>query len=63
MPGTCDAARLCLVIERSARGVRMSESVALLFPGVGSVTPLGTVTVAVLASEPTAEAATVAVRV
>jgi hypothetical protein len=39
----------------------VSVSVALLLAGVGSVTPLGTVTVAVLEMEPVADALTVPV--
>src|SRR5262245_11455606 len=42
-------------MARSARGVRLSVSVALLLPWVGSVTPGGGVTVAVLVREPVAE--------
>src|SRR3954466_304170 len=44
------------VIERSADAARVSLSVAELLPGVGSVTPPGAVTVAVLLSVPTADA-------
>src|SRR4051794_31667463 len=51
-PGTADRTPSVLVMDRSARGVRLSVSVALLLPGVGSVTPAGGVTVAVLAREP-----------
>ena len=47
-----------LVIDRSACGVSVSVSVALLLPGVGSVTP-PPLTVAVLDSEPVAAAAIV----
>ena len=45
-----------LVIARSACAARLSVSVAELLPGVGSVTPAGAPTVAVLLSEPVAAA-------
>src|SRR5258707_1179425 len=48
-----------LTIARSAIGVTVSVSVALLLPGVGSVVPPGTVTFAVLAMLPVAPPATV----
>ena len=51
------------VIERSAVGVRVSVSIAVSLPGVGSVTPEGTVTVAELTIVPVAEAETVPVTV
>ncbi len=51
------------VIARSASGVSVSVSVALLLPGVGSVTPPGTVMVAVFTREPVAVADTVPVTV
>ena len=51
------------VIDRSALPLSVSVSVAVLFPGVGSVMPLGIVAVAVFASEPVAFAAMLAVRV
>src|SRR5215470_15666146 len=41
-----------LVTNRSAGGITVSVSVALLFPGVGSVTPGCGVTEAVLLSDP-----------
>src|SRR5260221_495307 len=41
-------------MARSALAARVSESVAELLPGVGSVTPAGAVTVAVLLSVPVA---------
>jgi hypothetical protein len=44
------------VIERSADAEIVSESVAELLPGVGSVTPAGAATVAVFTSEPVADA-------
>src|SRR5204862_238396 len=43
-------------MERSALAPRVSPSVAELLPGVGSVTPAGAVTVAVLLSVPVAAA-------
>src|SRR3989442_1063814 len=52
-----------LVIERFACGVRVSVSVAALLAGLGSVTPPGAVTVAVLLSLPVADALIVPVRV
>src|SRR5262245_60477310 len=45
-------------MDRSARGVRLSVSVAVLLPGVGSVTPAGGATVAVLTREPVADGLT-----
>ena len=45
-----------LVMPRSALALRMSVSVALLLPDVGSVTPAGAVTVAVLERMPVAAA-------
>ena len=53
---------LVFVIARSAAGASVSESVAELLNEIGSVVPVGTVIVAVLASAPVAEALTVAVR-
>ena len=58
-PGTAVVAPSVFVITRSAVGVRVSVSVAVLFAGVGSVTPAPTETVAVLANEPVAPGATV----
>jgi len=43
------------VIDRSALGVSVSVSVELLLPPVGSVTPTGAVTVAVLPSVPVSD--------
>ena len=63
VPGTAVVWPSVLVIPRSACGVRVSVSVAVLLPGVGSVVPPGGVTVAVLASVPVADAATLAVSV
>jgi hypothetical protein len=51
------------VIAKSARGLRVSVSVAVLSVVTESVVPTGAVIVAVLASEPVANEATVAVRV
>src|SRR5262245_56716421 len=50
-------------MARSAWGVSVSLSLALLLPGVGSVTPAGAVTVAVLARVPVAEGAIWTVKV
>ena len=54
MPGTTDATRFVLVIDRSAVGVSASVSVAELFAGVGSTMPADGVAVAVLATVPVA---------
>jgi hypothetical protein len=62
-PGTALVWPSVLVIERSAVGVIASVSVAELFPGVGSVTPAGAVTVAVFSSVPVAVGDSVAVTV
>ena len=51
------------MIDRSAVGVNVSVSVAVLFAGVGSVDPPGNATVAVLVNEPVALAAIVPVTV
>ena len=48
------------VTDTSAEGARVSVSVALLFPGVGSVTPAGAVTVAVFDKLPVADEAMLA---
>src|SRR3989344_4118965 len=50
-------------IALAATAVMVSVSVALLLPGLGSVTPPGAATVAVLTSVPVADALTVAVTV
>src|SRR5262245_14762767 len=50
-------------MARSARGGRLSTSVALLSAGSGSVTPGGGLTVAVLVSEPVAAGLTRTVKV
>ncbi len=63
LPGITVVTPSVFVIVRSAVGLSVSVSVALLLPGVGSVTPAGAVTVAVLASVPVAVAETVAVTV
>lgn len=52
-----------LVTETSADGTRVSVSVALLLPGVGSVTLPGAVTVAVLLRLPVADEAMLPVAV
>jgi hypothetical protein len=62
-PGTAVVWPSVLVTDRSASGVSVSESVALLFPGVGSTVPAGAVTVAVLSSVPVAAGSIVAVSV
>ena len=51
------------MIDRSAEGFKESVSVAVLFAGVGSVTPAGAAIVAVLTRLPVAEATTVPVTV
>jgi hypothetical protein len=53
-PGVAVVTPSVLVIDRSALAFNVSVSVALLLPGVGSVTPAGAVTVAVFDSEPVA---------
>ena len=63
LPGVIVVVLSVLVIDRSACGMIVSVSVALLSAGFGSVVPIGAVTVAVLASEPVAVAASVAVTV
>ena len=60
LPGITVVTPSVFVIERSAVGLRVSVSVAVLLPGVGSVMPPGAVTVAVLARVPVAVAETVA---
>ena len=52
-----------LVIDRSAVDPRLSVSVDELFAALGSVTPLGAAIVAVLTSDPVADALMVAVSV
>lgn len=54
-PGTTEATPSVFVIDRSAVGVKVSVSVAELLAGVGSVTPEGGATVAVLTSVPVAD--------
>ena len=63
VPGTTDATPSVFVIERSAVGTIVSVSVAVLFPGVGSVTPAGTPTVAVFTRVPVADGDRVAASV
>ena len=53
-PGVAVATPSVTVIDRSALALSVSVSVAVLFPGVGSVTPPGAATVAVLLSVPVA---------
>ena len=53
-PGVAVVTPSVLVIDKSALAFNVSVSVAVLFPGVGSVTPAGAVTVAVFDSEPVA---------
>src|SRR2546425_594755 len=57
-PGTAVVCPSVLVIPRFACGVSVSVSVALLFAGIGSVTPPGTATAAVLLRVPVADAFT-----
>src|SRR5215831_10890054 len=59
-PGVAVVTPSVLVIDRSATSVMVSVSVALLLPGVGSLTPAGAAMLAVLAIEPVALADTVA---
>ena len=63
MPGTTDVTPLVLVIDRSAWGVRVLVSVALSLPGLGSVTPVGGATCAVLVRVPVAAGSMVPVSV
>jgi hypothetical protein len=59
-PTTTGSGESVLVTARSAIGVSVSVSVALLFPVDGSVTPAGAVTVAVLLRLPVADGETTA---
>ena len=63
LPGVAVVRLSVLVVVRSPVGVSVSVSVAELFAGVRSVAPVGTATVAVLASDPVALERTVAARV
>ena len=63
MPGTTVVLLSVLVMLRSACGVNVSVSVAVLLAGVGSVVPCGAATVAVLTSVPVADGLTVPVTV
>src|SRR5438105_8735568 len=63
VPGVTVATPSVLVIERSATRLTVSLSVALLLPGIGSVTPAGAAMVAVLAIVPLALPATLALTV
>ena len=56
VPGTADGTPSVLVMARSALTPKLSLSVAELLPGVGSVTPAGADTVAVLLRVPVAAA-------
>ena len=60
VPGTSADAPSVLVIDRSAVRTSVSVSVEVLFETIGSVTPLGTETLAVLIKLPVAFDATVA---
>ena len=62
-PGAATSWPSVLVTLKSACGVSVSVSVALLLAGLGSVTPPADETVAVLASVPVAEGAMVPVAV
>jgi hypothetical protein len=62
-PGVAVVTPSVFVIERSAFPTSVSVSVAELFPGVGSVTPPGTATVAVFTRLPVAAALIVALTV
>src|SRR6516225_874233 len=50
-------------MDRSASGVRLSLSLALLLAGLGSVTPVGGMIVAVLVNRPVAEGSVWTVKV
>lgn len=54
VPGVSEPVPSALVIDRSPAAESVSESVALLLPEVGSVTPTGAATDAVLAKVPVA---------
>src|SRR6185312_2278192 len=62
-PGVAVVTPSVTVMARSALATSVSLSVAELLPGVGSVTPAGAVTVAVLLSVPVAAALIVALAV
>ena len=62
-PGVAVVTPSVLVMLKSAWGLNVSVSVAALLPGVGSVTPPGAATVAVLDSMPVAAALIVALAV
>ena len=55
-PGVAVVTPSELVIDRFACGANVSVSVALLLPGVGSVTPAAGATLAMFASDPVADA-------
>ena len=54
MPGTAVVWPSVLVSDRPVRGVRLLVSVAVLLPGVGSVTPGGGLTVEIELPSPAA---------
>lgn len=62
MPGTACVGLAVLATRKLDKPIIVSVSVAVLLPGVGSVVPAGGVIVAVLVSEPSASAATEAVK-
>jgi hypothetical protein len=63
LPAVTEVTPLVFVIPKLADGVSVSESVALLLPGVGSMIPPPVDTVAVLDRVPVAEAEIVALTV
>src|SRR5437763_607689 len=62
-PGTATVLPSVFVTDRSATGVKVSVSVSLLLPEVGSLVPLATAAEAVLLSVPVAALLTVPVTV
>ena len=60
LPATTDVTPSVLAIDKSARGISASVSVAELLPGTGSEIPTGTPTDAVLTSRPRAAGSTIA---
>jgi hypothetical protein len=63
VPGVAEGEKSVFVIPKSAVGVNVSESVLALLELLGSVTPMGGDTVAVLVSKPVAPASIVALTV
>src|SRR4029450_1232133 len=63
VPGTAEVTPSVLMMDRSAWGVSVSVSLALLSVGSGSVVPAGGMTVAVLTRLPVAEGLTRTVKV